>query len=75
MFQRFSRVRAQLKQAPDKAQLAKQVETLQAKIDGMQERVEQFELEARKLEDKIFEINQPSPRRYALQRVLVEDSN
>jgi lysophospholipase L1-like esterase len=68
-FQRFARARAQLKQNPANAQFAKQVEILKSKIDGMDEQVQQFERQAREIEDKIFEINQPMPHRYVLKRI------
>lgn len=75
LFQRYARAREQLKQSPENAQLAKQVEDLKAKTVGMEDRVRQFERAAREIEDKIFQINQPRSRRYVLQRPVGATSN
>lgn len=68
-FQRFARVRRAALAKPDNQELQKQLATVEAKIEGMTERVAKFNTEARQMEDKIFEINQPQARRYELKRI------
>jgi hypothetical protein len=68
-FQRFSRLRRRAKESPEDAGLAAQLADLGKKIEGMDDRIANHEAAAKEIEDKIFQINQPEPRRYVLQRV------
>jgi hypothetical protein len=68
-FQRFARTRQQSKASPNDGKLAEQLAALEKKIEGMEQRVVDHEKAAKEIEDKIFETNQPKPRRYALKRV------
>jgi lysophospholipase L1-like esterase len=68
-FQQFARVRRAARAKPDNEELQKQLAANQTKIEGMAERVAQFNREAKQIEDKIFEINQPKPRHYVVKRV------
>ncbi len=65
-FQRFARARQQAKDSPDNEKVAAQLAELTKKIDGMEQRVAGHEQAAEEIEDQIFEINQPKPRRYVL---------
>jgi lysophospholipase L1-like esterase len=67
-FQQHSRMAAQLKMTPDNAALRKEVEASAERLKGLDDRIAQHEAEAKKLEDAIFEINQPRPRKYQLKR-------
>ncbi|MCA9162161.1 MAG: SMP-30/gluconolactonase/LRE family protein, partial [Planctomycetales bacterium] len=68
-FQQFARLEDQAKSAPDNEGLKKQVEEARQRIDGMDQRVAEFEAAAKEIEDQIFAINQPKPRKYVLRRV------
>ena len=70
-FQRYARVRQQAKDAPDNEAFKKQLADLTAKIEGMETRIAAAEEAAKEFEDKIFEVNQPRPRRYVLKRIEV----
>lgn len=81
-FQRHSRVAQALKAYEESEnrdprmleELQKQVAATAKKIEGMEERIKKHEAAAREIEDEIFKINQPQPRRYRLQRVNAEKS-
>jgi len=68
-FQQFSRARRAASQHPDNRQLQKQLAAAKAKIAGMDQRVAKDNAEAKKIEDHIFQINQPTPRHYVVRRV------
>ena len=68
-FQRYARAERSVKQKPDDAKLAKQLEATKNTIEGMANRVAQFKSDAKAIEDKIFEINQPTAHVYELRRV------
>ncbi len=68
-FQRFARLRKQRNDSPNDEKLAAQLDDLEKSIDGMEERIASCENAAQEIEDKIFQINQPKPRRYVLKRV------
>jgi lysophospholipase L1-like esterase len=67
-FQRFARTRRQAKSAPSDEKLSAQLAGLAKKVEGMEERIVEHERAAKEIEDQIFEINQPKPRRYVLKR-------
>ncbi len=65
-FQRFARARRAAEASPDNQNLQKQLTTLEAKIKGQDERVSKLNQQAKEIENKIFEINQPQARHYVL---------
>jgi lysophospholipase L1-like esterase len=67
-FQHFARIRQGAEAAPDNADLQSQLAEMTTRVEGMAERVAERNSEARAIEDQIFEINQPAPRRYVLKR-------
>lgn len=68
VFQQYSRVKRDLarNQTPE---LQQQLSMLETRVEGMEQRVAQFNAAAKELEDAIFELNQPVPRTYELKRV------
>src|SRR5690606_31557131 len=68
-FQRYARARRAADESPDNAELAKQAATLTEQIAGIEDRVAAANAAAKELEDQIFEINTPQPRRYVIERV------
>ncbi|MEO1994022.1 MAG: SGNH/GDSL hydrolase family protein [Planctomycetaceae bacterium] len=69
LFQRFARLQAQAKQAPDDQKLATQVQELAKRLEGIDQRIEQHETEAHKLDTEIRKTAQPKSRRYVLRRL------
>jgi lysophospholipase L1-like esterase len=69
-FQQHARLAAQLKDSPDNDKLNQQVASLAKRLEGIEERIKQHEQDALKLEDQIFKINQPQPRKYQLKKVV-----
>ncbi len=69
-FQQHARLAAQLKDSPDNDKLNQQVASLAKRLEGIEERIKQHEQDALKLEDQIFKINQPQPRKYRLRKVV-----
>jgi len=68
-FQQFARVRQQVMDAPNDEKLTAQLDALTKRVEGMEDRIKACEAAAKEIEDKIFESNQPKPRRYVLKRV------
>jgi lysophospholipase L1-like esterase len=68
-FQRYARAKRAAEGAPDNAELAKQANTLSEQIAGIDDRVAAANAAAKQLEDQIFEINSPQPRKYVIERV------
>jgi lysophospholipase L1-like esterase len=68
-FQSYSRLRAQNAASPDDKKLAERVTAAYEKLGDMEERIAEYEAAAREIEDQIFEINQPRPRKYVLTRI------
>jgi hypothetical protein len=68
-FQQYSRLKRQLTPDTENSELKKQVADLEKGLEGLEERVQQHEKEALAVEDQIFQLNQPKPRKYALKRV------
>jgi hypothetical protein len=62
-------VRQQVKDAPNDEKLTAQLDALTKRVEGMEDRINACEAAAKEIEDKIFEANQPKPRRYVLKRV------
>lgn len=46
-----------------------QVTALEKRLEGISDRVKQHNAAALKIEDEIFEVNQPKPRKYVLKKV------
>ena len=78
VFQRYSRFERMLKQAEfagleptaeQREKLKGQVAAYKKRLIGMDERVKELNAAAKKIEDEIFKINQPVPRKYTLKRV------
>ncbi len=69
-FQRFARDRRTLEGDPKNEPLAKRVAAAAEKMETIGERVKVHEAAAKAIEDEIFKVNQPKPRRYVLKRVV-----
>jgi len=67
-FQRWARTRQLSEASPNNEELAAQLVELEKSLVGMEERIVAHEDAARKIEDEIFAVNQPKPRRYVLKR-------
>lgn len=65
IFQGWSRSNAVAKTEADKEKVA----ALAKRLEGLEERITKHEADAKAIEDKIFEVNQPKPRKYVLKRV------
>jgi lysophospholipase L1-like esterase len=68
-FQGFARARRTVQEQPNNEEAKKQLAALEQKIAGMDDRVAEANAAAKAIEDQIFEVNQPKPRRYVLKRV------
>jgi lysophospholipase L1-like esterase len=68
-FQRFARLRQQADNSPTDEKLAAQLVELKTSLQGLEERIVSYESAAKEIEHKIFQTNQPQPRRYVLKRV------
>jgi len=68
-FQGYSRLRAQSEASPEDKELAARVTAANEKLEDMEDRIAEYEAAAREIEDQIFEINQPRPRKYVLTRI------
>ncbi len=68
-FQQFARVRRTATEQPDNKKAQEDLAKLTEQIEGMAERVAAHNAAAKAIEDEIFQVNQPVPRRYELKRV------
>ena len=68
-FQQFARNKREADRAPDDRELAKRLAADAKRIEGMHERIKEANAAAREIEDQIFEINQPLPRKYVVERI------
>ena len=68
-FQGHSRSADRLTKDPQNEELQKRVADLAKRLEGREERIAQREQEAKELEEEIFRVNQPKPRRYVLKRM------
>ncbi len=68
-FQGYARAAAQLKKTPGNEGLAKRVVVMKERLKGIEERIKKHEAAAKVIEDQIFKVNQPQPRKYELKRV------
>ncbi len=69
VFQQYARQAEQAKKNPDDKALAEQVAKLKERIETIEARIETHEAAAKTLEDQIFQVNQPKPRKYVLERI------
>jgi len=67
-FQRYARA----KHAAQTVEARKEVAEMELGLEGLSERVAGHAADAKKLEDRIFAVNQPVPRMYVLTRVVAE---
>lgn len=67
-FQQYARTLRSTQQTPDNEQLKQQLAAQEKKIEGLNERVAEWNAQAKKHEDEIFELNQPQLRTYELKR-------
>jgi hypothetical protein len=67
-FQDYVDARREAKAHPDSDKCQEDLCAAEQKINGMESRVAEDDAEAKKLEDKIFELNKPPMRKYALVR-------
>ncbi len=68
-FQIHSRLAQSLKDMPGNAGLEKQVAKLAEQLKNMDDRIREQEQAAKKIEDQIYSVNKPKPRRYVLKPV------
>ena len=68
-FQDYVDAKREVKEHPDSVKCQEVLTTAERKINGLDRRVARDEAEAKKIEDKIFELNQPPARKYALIRI------
>ena len=68
-FQRYSRAARKSAAAPDDAKFKAQALALKARLEGMEGRAAEHQRAAAEIEAKIFQTNQPKPRRYDLEKV------
>ncbi len=67
-FQGYARTKRQVAENPNDAKAAENLKKLEEQIQGMEERVEKAEADAKAIEDQIFQTNQPQPHKYELRR-------
>jgi hypothetical protein len=68
-FQGFARTKRQVEEHPDDAKAAENLKKIEEQMQGMEERVQKAEAEAKVIEDQIFQANQPAPHKYELRAV------
>ncbi|MBM4000454.1 MAG: SGNH/GDSL hydrolase family protein [Planctomycetes bacterium] len=68
-FQQYARLKRQLEAKPDDAKVAEDLAKLKERIDTIEDRIREHEAAAAKIEDEIFQTNQPKPRTYVLERI------
>ncbi len=65
VFQGWSRTNVAAKTEADKEKVA----ALAKRLESLDDRIKKHEADAKSIEDKIFQVNQPKPRKYVLKRV------
>lgn len=70
-FQAFARAERDAQTDDDRAR----AEAMKKKLEGLAERVAAHAAEAKKIEDQIFEVNQPVARKYVLTRITPQPGN
>lgn len=68
-FQQYARAKRDSSADPNNMDAKAQFEKLDKVVPGIEQRVAEHNAAAKKLEDKIFEVNQPKARKYVLARV------
>jgi lysophospholipase L1-like esterase len=66
-FQNVKFLAGQVQKKPDDQAEKKRLADAEKKMPGMDERVKAAELDAQKLEDEVFQINQPKPHKFTIQ--------
>lgn len=66
-FQNVRFLAAQVEKNPSDTAEKKRLADAEAKLPGMDDRVKAANIDAQKIEDEIFQINQPKPHRFAIQ--------
>ncbi|HEX3871672.1 MAG TPA: hypothetical protein VHV77_14615, partial [Pirellulales bacterium] len=64
----LARSEKQLKQSPDNKKAKAEVARLEKELEDFEGQIKRFEVAATKIEDQIYQTNQPKPRRYRLIR-------
>lgn len=64
-FQQYSRL---IRNPTEDENVQKRIAVLKKQLEGREGRISKHEQDARDLEDRIFEINQPEPRKYVLKK-------
>lgn len=68
-FQSWARHSRDLQNQPNNTQISAAMEKEQAVLQGLEELIQTAEAEARKIEDRIYKINQPVTRHYVVRRL------
>lgn len=68
-FQTWARQNRELQQQPNNAELAAAVEKTRGQLQNLEATITQAQVEAKKIEDKIYTINQPQTRRFVLRKL------
>ena len=66
-FQNVKFLAAQVEKNPSDTEEKKRLADAEAKMPGMDERVKAANIDAQKIEDEIFQINQPKPHKFSIQ--------
>lgn len=67
-YQGYARAKRQVFENPNDAKAAENLKKLEEQVQGMEERVQKAEADAKAIEDQIFQTNQPKPHKYELRR-------
>jgi lysophospholipase L1-like esterase len=73
-FQDYVDAKREAKQHPDSAKCKEDLSKAEKEINGMDARIAGDDVAAKKIEDKIFEINKPPVRRYSIVRTSTRDA-
>jgi lysophospholipase L1-like esterase len=68
-FQGYARKKRQVAENPSDAKAAEELKKIEEQMQGMEDRVQKAEADAKAIEDQIFQINQPQPHKYELRRL------
>lgn len=70
-FQTLARLQRQVRKTPGNQKLQEQIDSLKRKLNGLDERIENYQKEAKAIEDKIFEINKPKEQKYVIKKTVL----
>jgi lysophospholipase L1-like esterase len=68
-FQRYARAKRTSEAEPDNEAAAEELKKWTTQIEGMENRVAEFNAAAKLIEDEIYKVNQPVSRKYLIKRV------